>query len=56
MTSTRPSNVEIQWTFTMHYLYNMAVGLVIYSTARTFKANAKEYQGQDIWPDFAFGC
>jgi len=25
----------------LHYLYNMAVGLVIYSTARAFKAKAK---------------
>ena len=25
----------------LHYLYNMAVGLVIYSKARAFKAKAK---------------
>jgi len=43
----------------LHYLYNMAVGLVIYSKARAFKAKAKakawESQGQgqgqgiEIW-------
>jgi len=26
----------------LHYLYNMAVGLVIYSKARAFKAKAKK--------------
>jgi len=26
----------------LHYLYNVAVGLVIYSKARTFKAKAKD--------------
>jgi len=40
----------------LHYLYNMAVGLVIYYKARAFKAKAKaresQGQGQDqeIWP------
>ena len=38
----------------LHYLYNMAVGLVIYSKARAFKAKAKtresQGQGQEIWP------
>jgi len=36
----------------LHYLYNMAVGLVIYSKARAFKAKATESydQGQEIWP------
>ena len=27
----------------LHYLYNMAVGLVIYSKARAFKAKAKKF-------------
>jgi len=38
----------------LHYLYNMAVGLVIYSNARAFKAKARggqgQGQGQEIWP------
>jgi len=38
----------------LHYLYNMAVGLVIYSKAGAFKAKAKaresQSQGQEIWP------
>ena len=43
----------------LHYLYNMAVGLVIYSKAcRVFKAKAKakaresqgQGKGQEIWP------
>ena len=38
----------------LHYLYNWAVGLVIYSKVRTFKAKAKaresQGQGQEIWP------
>ena len=36
----------------LHYLYNMAVGLIIYSKARAFKAKARELQGQgqEIWP------
>ena len=29
-----------------HYLYNMEVGLVIYSKTRAFKAKARETQGQ----------
>jgi len=27
----------------LHYLYNMAVGLVIYSKARAFEAKAKKF-------------
>jgi len=40
----------------LHYLYNMTVGLVIYSQARAFKTKAKvresqgQGQGQEIWP------
>ena len=37
----------------LHYLYNMAVGLVIYSKAKAFKAKVRESQdqgqGQEIW-------
>ena len=38
--------MHIHNNLVLHYLYNMAVGLVIYSKARTFKAKAREYQGQ----------
>jgi len=42
---------EIQCTFTIIqyciiYVYNMAVGLVIYSKARAFEVKARESQGQ----------
>jgi len=30
----------------LHYLYNMAVGLVIYFKVRAFKAKARDSQGQ----------
>jgi len=43
MKNNRPNSV-------LRYLYNMAVGLVIYSKARAFKTKARESQGQEIWP------
>jgi len=33
--------MHIRNNLVLHYLYNMAVGLVIYSKAVAFKANAK---------------
>jgi len=46
--------MHIHHNSVLHYLYNMAVGLVIYSKARASKAKAREYQGQcqghEIWP------
>jgi len=35
------NSVHIHNNPVLHYLYNMAVGLVIYSKARAFKAEAK---------------
>jgi len=35
------NSMHIHNNSVLHYLYNMAVGLVIYSKARTFKAKAK---------------
>ena len=46
MTSTWPvkcwNSMHIHNDSVLHYLYNMAVGLVIYSKARAFKAKARE--------------
>jgi len=35
------NSVQIHNSSVLHYLYNMAVGLVIYYKARAFKAKAK---------------
>jgi len=46
------TSLLVQDNSVLHYLYNMAVGLVIYFKARAFKAKASESQGQgqEIWP------
>jgi len=46
------NSVHIHNNSVLHYLYNTAVGLVMYSKARALKAKAKarESQGQEIWP------
>jgi len=36
------TSLLVQENSVLHYLYNMAVGIVIYSKARAFKAKAKD--------------
>jgi len=40
------TSLMIEYNSVLQYLSNMAVGLVIYSKARAFKAKARESQGQ----------
>ena len=44
------NSMHIHNNSVLHYLYNMAVGLVIDSKARAFKTKAREPQGQEMWP------
>jgi len=49
------NSVHIHNNSVLHYLCDMAVGLVIFSNARTFKAKAwprpkAQGHGQEIWP------
>jgi len=40
------TSLMIEYNSVLHYLSNMAVGLVIYSKARSFKAKAKARESQ----------
>jgi len=53
MTSTGPlkcwNSMHIHNNSVLHYLYNMAFGLVIYSKTRAFKAKVKGLTSVDVW-------